>query len=116
MKPDGWGSGSCASMMGGPLGRGFPRVVEQAIVERRVVRLVYRDRVGKASERVVEPMAVVGRRDQWYLTAWCRLRDGVRHFRLDRIADATLTRDTAPERDVADVELPGTHLRPAVLE
>lgn len=88
-----------------------PRVVEQAIIERRVVRLVYRDRAGLASERIVEPMAVIGVKDRWYLAAWCRLRDGLRHFRLDRIADATLTRDTAPERDIPEIGLPGMATR-----
>ena len=76
-----------------------PRAVEQAIVDRRVVRLRYVDRSGHATDRVVEPLAVVGVTPNWYLTAWCRLRDDVRWFRVDRIRGPFLTRN-APERDL----------------
>ncbi|MDX3111001.1 WYL domain-containing protein, partial [Nonomuraea angiospora] len=34
----------------------------------------------------------------WYLVAWCRLRDDVRVFRLDRIAAATVTAERSPDR------------------
>jgi predicted DNA-binding transcriptional regulator YafY len=77
-----------------------PPVVEQAIVEQLVVAIDYSDRDGTRTERVVEPLAVVGVESMWYLTAWCRLREGVRTFRLDRIQAARLTGETAPERDV----------------
>jgi predicted DNA-binding transcriptional regulator YafY len=77
-----------------------PPVVEQAIVEQLVVAIDYRDRDGVRTERVVEPLAVMGIEAVWYLTAWCRLREGVRTFRLDRIRGARLTGETAPEREV----------------
>ena len=83
-----------------------PRVVEQAIVERRVLRLRYADRHGIESQRDVEPIAVVGVPPNWYLSAWCRLRDDVRAFRFDRITGATLTRETAPERVLPPLDLP----------
>jgi predicted DNA-binding transcriptional regulator YafY len=92
-------------------GRG-PRVIEQAIVERRVVRLRYADKRGVTSERVVEPMAVIGVSPNWYLAAWCRLRDDLRTFRLDRITDATLTREVAPERRLPEIDLEGLERRP----
>ena len=88
-----------------------PRAVEQAIVDRRVVRLRYVDRSGHATDRVVEPLAVVGVTPNWYLTVWCRLRDDVRWFRVDRIRDAFLTRERAPERDLPPMELPDRHGR-----
>lgn len=77
------------------------RVLEQAIVARRVVRLTYVDRTGAITERVVEPVAVIGRTGQWYLSAWCRLREGHRPFRFDRIRAATLLTETAPARPVS---------------
>ncbi len=83
-----------------------PPVVEQAIVQQLVVAIDYCDRDGNGTERVVEPLAVMGIDSTWYLTAWCRLRDGVRTFRLDRIAGARLTGEVAPDRDV------GTRLGP----
>ncbi|HUG83422.1 MAG TPA: YafY family protein [Euzebya sp.] len=83
-----------------------PRVLEQAIVERRVVRLSYRDKDGVGTGRVVEPLAVVAVEEHWYLTAWCRLRQDVRVFRLDRIEQAFLTREVAPIRDLPPVSVP----------
>lgn len=71
-------------------------MLEQAIVERRVVRLAYCDKEGTPNDRVVEPLTVVAIEPHWYLTAWCRLREEARVFRLDRIAGATLTRLPPP--------------------
>jgi predicted DNA-binding transcriptional regulator YafY len=78
------------------------RVVEHAVVRSRVVAIDYRDRHGAATRREVEPVALVGGRDDaWYLVGHCRLRDGERVFRLDRVEAATLTGETAPEREYA---------------
>jgi predicted DNA-binding transcriptional regulator YafY len=75
-----------------------PAVVEEAVAERRVVRLSYVDRGGAVTERDVEPVAFVsGGRDP-YLIGWCRLRREARAFRVDRINRATLSDETAPPR------------------
>jgi predicted DNA-binding transcriptional regulator YafY len=91
-----------------------PRAVEQAIIDRRVVRLRYTDKDGQHTDRVVEPLAVVAVGSSWYLSAWCRLRDDVRAFRLDRIRDAFLTREIAPDRDIPPLEFPDLHGRRAI--
>jgi len=57
----------------------------------RVVRLRYRDPAGRESVREVEPLGSVGKEGYWYLIAWCRLRDGVRAFRGDRMLSVELT-------------------------
>jgi predicted DNA-binding transcriptional regulator YafY len=88
-----------------------PRAVEEAIMDRRVVRLRYVDKNGRETDRVVEPLAVVGVTPNWYLSAWCRLREDVRVFRVDRIRDAFLTRERAPERDLPPLEIPDLHGR-----
>lgn len=82
-------------------------VVEQAIVQRRVLHVTYVDQAGDTSARTVEPVAVLGVRPHWYLWAWCRLRQEPRTFRLDRIADAHMTDEAAPDRglDAADLRL-----------
>jgi predicted DNA-binding transcriptional regulator YafY len=77
-----------------------PPVVERAIVEQLVVAIDYHDRDGNRTERVVEPLAVMGIGSIWYVSGWCRLREEVRTFRLDRIRGARLTGEVAPERDV----------------
>ena len=89
-----------------------PRLIEQAIVERRVVRISYEDRHGDRSRRVIEPLAVVGVGANWYLLAWCRLRDAHRSFRMDRISDTVITRESAPEREMPEIEIEGLRIRP----
>jgi predicted DNA-binding transcriptional regulator YafY len=39
---------------------------------------------------------------RWYLLAWCRLRDGGRRFRLDRIDAARLTGESFADRDLRE--------------
>lgn len=60
--------------------------VQQGVVARRVLRMAYRglDRE-EETNRDVEPLGVVFYGGAWYLVAWCRLRVGIRHFRVDRI-------------------------------
>ncbi|MEV0725622.1 WYL domain-containing protein [Micromonospora purpureochromogenes] len=62
-----------------------PAVVADAVSARRVLRLRYADGAGTASVREVEPLGYLGNSRHWYLLAWCRLRDGLRCFRTDRI-------------------------------
>lgn len=60
--------------------------VQQGVVLRRVLRLGYRGlERDEDTQRDVEPLGVVFYGGAWYLVAWCRLRQGIRHFRVDRI-------------------------------
>ena len=51
----------------------------------RVARLVYADGDGRESEREVEPLGQFFWGQVWTLSAWCRLREDFRMFRVDRI-------------------------------
>ena len=77
-----------------------PAVVEHAIVQRRVLELDYVDKLGQSTARIVEPVAVLGVSPNWYLWAWCRLRDAPRAFRLDRIRGAVMHDEFAPDRSI----------------
>jgi predicted DNA-binding transcriptional regulator YafY len=79
--------------------------LDGALRSGRVLRIAYRDRAGAATVREVEPLGYVGKGRDWYLIAWCRLRDGVRAFRGDRIASVEATVERPPRRplDVADL-------------
>ena len=92
-------------------------VVQRAIVEQLVLRLGYADRNGNVTTRDVEPIGVVSLDDAWFLVGWCRLRDGVRSFRLDRIASSELTGDRATPRDPSRFieDIPWADERPDVL-
>jgi predicted DNA-binding transcriptional regulator YafY len=80
---------------------GVHRAVEQALSERRVLVLGYRDGAGQVTRRRVEPQLLARTGDRWYLLAWCLERSAARWFRCDRIDSAALTPDTAAERDPA---------------
>ncbi|MFB4353892.1 WYL domain-containing protein [Microbacterium sp. LS_15] len=64
----------------------------------RVVRLRYRNPAGRESVREVEPLGSIGKEGYWYLIAWCRLRDGVRAFRGDRMLSVELTDEVLQPR------------------
>jgi predicted DNA-binding transcriptional regulator YafY len=65
--------------------------LQQAIVARRLLRLVYRAR-GRREDTIrdVEPLGVTFYGGAWYLVAWCRLREDFRHFKLERLRDVQL--------------------------
>ena len=67
------------------------RTVAGAITARQVVRLHYADARGDVTIREVEPVTCLVHRDHWYLVAWCRLRQGVRAFRFDRVLAVEVT-------------------------
>lgn len=72
--------------------------VRQAMREERKLRLVYDDESGARTERVVWPIAIGFFEAADMLAAWCELRDGFRHFRLDRIARADPSNERYPRR------------------
>ena len=59
--------------------------IRQAIAARAVLRLTYHARRGESGIRDVEPHGLVCVNGLWILQAYCRSRQGVRHFRLERI-------------------------------
>jgi predicted DNA-binding transcriptional regulator YafY len=61
--------------------------VQQGVVMRRVLRMAYRGlERDEETQRDIEPLGVVFYGGAWYIVAWCRLRVGIRHFRVDRIS------------------------------
>ncbi len=82
-----------------------PLAIQEAIIARHVLRLRYRDRHDVMTCRDVEPVAFAGTRAHWYLVGWCRLRQGPRAFRLDRIHAAADTGEPAPHRSYGDLDV-----------
>ncbi len=78
------------------------RTVEEAVRRQVVVNLSYRDEQGAETDRAVEAVGFFKGNDDWFLIGWCRLRNGGRIFRLDRIQTARLTNQRFEPRDVDD--------------
>ena len=57
----------------------------------------------ESTEREISPQRLVHYRDNWYLDAWCHLRDGLRAFSVDAIEHAEILDRRA--KDVAEKRL-----------
>lgn len=82
-----------------------PHAIASALSAGRVLRLTYTDKAGVETGRDVEPLGYVGSQDHWYLIGWCRFRDGIRAFRVDRIASVSVTSETPEPRRLTQEEL-----------
>lgn len=83
-------------------------LIPEAIAARRVTRLVYAAEDGTSeTTRDVEAMGLLRGGDSWMFVGWCRLREGIRGFHLDRIRSLEITDQVFPERDpdVLDADL-----------
>jgi proteasome accessory factor C len=68
------------------------RLLSKAIARRRIIELeYYKENEDELSERRVEPYALTNGREGWYVASFDPEREGVRHFRLDRIKRVTVT-------------------------
>jgi len=78
--------------------------VGSALLRRRRLRIAYFARGrGESSERDISPQRLVHYRDNWYLDAYCHLRDDLRSFAVDAIRSAEMLPTEA--LDIADAEL-----------
>lgn len=73
--------------------------MEQAVENRRRLKVAYSDAAARPTERVIRPLGLWFWGKVWTLVAWCELRNDFRMFRLDRIGSAeTLDGQFRPER------------------
>ena len=94
-----------ARRWGPPPAATVPLAIQEAITARHVLRITYRDRHDRETARDIEPVAFAATRTEWYLMAWCRLRDGARAFRVDRILAAADTGEPASPRSYRDLDV-----------
>jgi predicted DNA-binding transcriptional regulator YafY len=71
-------------------------VLRAALRAERKLHLEYGDKKGRASRRVVWPVAIGFFASAEVLAAWCELRGDFRHFRLDRIVAAEVQEARIP--------------------
>ena len=77
--------------------------IRAAIREEHKLRIGYVDAAGATSERIVWPIAIGFFEGVQMVAAWCELRRGFRHFRVDRIASLERLpgRYPTPRRELA---------------
>jgi proteasome accessory factor BC len=81
------------------------RTVNEAIESRRVLAIhYYKENEDEFTKREIEPYRLANGPEGWYVASYDRRREDVRHFRLDRIKEATVTEEEfEPRPEVADI-------------
>jgi predicted DNA-binding transcriptional regulator YafY len=79
--------------------------VAGALLRRRRLRVRHFNRAsGAETERDLSPQSLVFYRDNWYLDAWCHLRNDLRSFSVDAFREAAMLDERAREVARADLE------------
>lgn len=78
------------------------QVIGSALLRRKRLVIRYHARgTDEITEREISPQRLVYYRDNWYLDAWCHLRNGLRNFSVDAIKTAELLDSAAKDEDDA---------------
>lgn len=90
------------------------RIVNDAIAKRRVLELsYYKENEDQFTDRRAEPYRLENGREGWYVECYDLTKGGVRHFKLDRVKEASLSEETFEPRpeveELAGVEGWMTH-------
>lgn len=70
------------------------QTILSSINDKRIIEVNYTNADENKSHRSLEAVGVTYSHPNWYLSAWCHLREEYRVFRLDRIEDIVLTTKT----------------------
>lgn len=76
----------------------LPPVIEEALQSKKRIFIRYIDRKGDASERWISPKQILALNDYLYVVAHCHLRDDERNFRLDRIEQMEIEKQSSNQR------------------
>lgn len=68
--------------------------LQKALNTNKVIIMEYHSQKGETLVRSAEPYALVLKNDQWYLYAYCLLRNDFRYFKIARIANLTVSEHT----------------------
>ena len=92
------------SMAKRPVELRFFADITSGLLERKRIEIdAWNRERDETNTRIVSPQRLVHYRDNWYLDAWCHLRDGLRSFSVDTIQRVKVLREKA--RDVAPSKL-----------
>lgn len=85
-----------------PQAQCFEAVAAATMGRKRFQARHFNRQTGKTLERTLSPQRLVHYRDNWYVDAWCHLREGLRSFSVDALAEVQITaadaREIEPER------------------
>jgi len=88
------------------IAKSFEAVAAATLARKRLKIWHFSRQNGNTTEREVSPQRLVHYRDNWYLDAWCHVRDELRSFSVDAVTQVQLL--NCPARDVSDAKLDET--------
>ena len=88
---------------GTPGGEWFP-LIKTAIFESRILEFDYYSSYGEKTTRRVEPHKLWFKSYAWYFRGFCLMKNSVRHFKLSRIKNLTVTDETFRERQASEIQ------------
>lgn len=83
----------------------FERVGSALLRRKRMVITYFARGKGETTEREVSPQRLVHYRENWYLDAFCHLRDGLRNFAVDSISRVEVLEKKAKDVSRASMDL-----------
>lgn len=80
------------------------QMAARALLERKRLRITYYTRArDEETQRDISPQRLIHYRENWYLDAWCHLRQDIRSFAVDAIREAAMLEEKA--REIRQTEL-----------
>ena len=61
------------------------KIIESAICKNEKIEIIYNTVGGEQYKRVIHPLHLFKYKDRYYVTAFCELRNDIRHFEINRI-------------------------------
>lgn len=71
---------------GGYLRNNFFQIIKECILSQKCISIEYANGKGDFTERIIEPIKLIFQQSEWYLYAFCQLKQEFRIFKLKRIA------------------------------
>jgi len=93
------------SMANRPVNLDYFETITSAVLTRKQLNITYYTRaVDNETQRIISPQRLVHYRDNWYLDAWCHLREEIRCFAVESIRAAHTLDKAADNIDEALLE------------
>ena len=65
--------------------------IKEAILKRQIIEITYYNAKGEKSKRLIAPLQLCFKHRNWYLKAYCYMKEAVRFFKLGRIRKIEVT-------------------------
>ncbi|CAN5346667.1 hypothetical protein BH09BAC3_BH09BAC3_08280 [soil metagenome] len=78
--------------------------IQKALVNKEVLEIEYHSTQEELTRRAIEPIGIQHYSGHWHLIGWCRMRNGYRDFRADRIKCLTVTNAKFDARNLISLQ------------